>query len=91
MKRARRMGVGNLLITADLAGRMNLLAVRKAIKRRVVAVLGEGVEGGVAPHRKRRKILADAFSVLLPLRLDGTPRLIRVFHQHEAHGLTGGI
>jgi hypothetical protein len=70
---------------ADLARRMDLLAIRKTVKRRVVAVLGEVVKGGVAAHRKSRKILADAFSVLLPLGLDGTPGLIRVFHRYEAH------
>jgi hypothetical protein len=49
----------------------------------MVAVLGQGVEGRIASHRKGGKIFADAFSVLLPLSLDDTPRLIRVHRQEE--------
>src|SRR5438128_7551945 len=74
---------------ADLAGRMNPLAVGKAVQAGVVAILGQAVIGRKASRRKGRKVLADAFGVLLPLALDRPPGPVRLFHRQKAHDQPG--
>src|SRR5437879_11867085 len=68
---------------------MNPLAVGKAVQAGVVAVLGQAVIGRKASRRKSRKVLSDAFSVLLPLALDRPPGPVRLFHRQKAHDQPG--
>ena len=71
---------------ADLAGRVNPLTVRKAITGWGCRLPWSGASiSGEASGRKRRKVLADAFGVLLPLALDRPPGPVRLFHRQKAH------